>query len=192
MKFGEYLVKKGKIDECELENALKVQQKQHVILGVLATREGLLNKAQLGMILDHQRMNGGFFGEIAIELKLINKNDVTMLLDLQKKERDLLGDILVLYGVLSRDDMENELKSFHEIEGAKIEWDDKYSVSISIIDDEHKKFFGIIDKVIHAKEHKEDPSEINEVLLAMNNYALMHFKTEEAYMEEFNYPISNF
>ncbi len=188
MKFGEYLLGKGKIRESELEDAIKVQQKQHVILGVLAKREGLLNNAQLSMILDHQRINGGLFGELAIELKLLNKHDVTILLDLQEKERDLLGDILVLYGAISRDDMENELKRFHEIQGAKIEWDEKYSVGISIIDDEHKKFFGIINKVVHAKEHKEDPNEINEILLAMNNYALMHFKTEESYMEEFNFP----
>jgi len=134
MKFGEFLVAKGKIEERELEEAIKVQQENHVILGVLAIRESFLSSSQLGMILDHQRLNGGLFGEIAIELKLMDKDDVAKLLDLQKKERNLLGDILVLYGVLDRDDMENELKIFHEIEGAKIEWNDKYSTGISRID----------------------------------------------------------
>ncbi len=188
MKFGEFLVAKGKIEERELEEAIKVQQENHVILGVLAIRESFLNSSQLGMILDHQRLNGGLFGEIAIELKLIDKDDVAKLLDLQKKERNLLGDILVLYGVISRDDMENELKIFHEIEGAKIEWNDNYSTGISRIDSEHKKLFGIINKVIYAKEHKGDPEEIKEILVEMNNYALTHFKTEESYMEAFNYP----
>ncbi len=34
-----------------------------------------------------------------------------------------------------------------------LEWDDKYSVRISMIDEEHKKLFGILNKVIFAKEH---------------------------------------
>ena len=39
MRFGEYLILKGMIEESELEEALKVQQEDHVIMGVLATRE---------------------------------------------------------------------------------------------------------------------------------------------------------
>ena len=68
-----------------------------------------------------------------------------------------------------------------------LEWDDKYSVRISMIDEEHKKLFGILNKVIFAKEHKGNPEELWEVLSEMTNYALTHFKTEEAYMKEFNY-----
>jgi hemerythrin len=69
-----------------------------------------------------------------------------------------------------------------------IKWADNYSVGISIIDEEHKKLFGILNKVIVAKEHNGNPEELWEVLSEMTNYALTHFKTEEAYMEEFNYP----
>ncbi len=54
-----------------------------------------------------------------------------------KKKHDLFGDILVLYGVLSRDDMESELIKFHEIEGAKIEWEiNVKSLRILVVDDE--------------------------------------------------------
>jgi len=68
-----------------------------------------------------------------------------------------------------------------------IKWDDKYSVGISIIDEEHKKLIGILNKAIFAKEHNDNPEELREVLREMTNYALMHFKTEETYMKEFNY-----
>ncbi len=68
-----------------------------------------------------------------------------------------------------------------------LEWDDKYSVGISIIDEEHKKLFGILDKAIFAKEHNDNPEELREVLREMTNYALTHFRTEETYMKEFNY-----
>jgi hypothetical protein len=68
MRFGEYLIKKGRIEESELENALKLQKEKHITLGVLALRENLLSTKQVSTILDNQRENGGLFGEIAIEL----------------------------------------------------------------------------------------------------------------------------
>ena len=69
-----------------------------------------------------------------------------------------------------------------------IEWDDKYSIGISIIDEQHKKLFGIINRTIYAKENSNDIEELKEVLEEMTEYALEHFETEEAYMTMFNYP----
>ncbi len=69
-----------------------------------------------------------------------------------------------------------------------IEWEDKFSVGISMIDEEHKKLIGILNKVIFAKGHNNNPEELREVLRELTNYALTHFKTEEAYMKKFNYP----
>ena len=69
-----------------------------------------------------------------------------------------------------------------------IKWDDKYSVGIPIIDEEHKELIGILNKVFFAKEHNDNPEETREVLREMVTYALTHFKTEESYMKVFNYP----
>ena len=69
-----------------------------------------------------------------------------------------------------------------------LEWDDKYCVGISIIDEAHKGLFGIINKAIRAKEQSDNKKEFMEVLEEMTKYALGHFKTEEDYMREFNYP----
>jgi len=69
-----------------------------------------------------------------------------------------------------------------------IEWDDKYSVGISRIDDEHKQFIDIINMAIATKEHNDDPEELKEVLHRITMYAINHFATEETYMIEFNYP----
>lgn len=68
-----------------------------------------------------------------------------------------------------------------------IEWDDKYSMGISIIDEEHKQLIGIIDKAIAARQHSNNSKEIIEILNEMNNYAQPHFAEEEAYMVQFNY-----
>ncbi len=69
-----------------------------------------------------------------------------------------------------------------------LEWDDKYSIGISIIDEEHKKLFGILNKAISAKGHNGNPEELWEVLSEMTRYAHTHFKTEETFMKEFKYP----
>ena len=69
-----------------------------------------------------------------------------------------------------------------------IEWDDNYSMNISIIDKQHKELIDIINKAIAAKQHRNNPEEISEIIYDMTIYAQEHFKTEEAYMEKFNYP----
>ncbi len=75
-----------------------------------------------------------------------------------------------------------------------IEWDEKYSVGIPIIDEQHKKLINIINKAVvliinKATDiaHSNNPQEILEVLNQMTEYAKEHFATEEAYMYEFRY-----
>ncbi len=53
-----------------------------------------------------------------------------------------------------------------------IEWEDKFSVGISMIDEEHKTLIGILNKAIIAKEHNANTEEIKEVLREMNNYTI--------------------
>ena len=69
-----------------------------------------------------------------------------------------------------------------------IEWDDKYSVGISKIDDEHRQFIDIINMAIATNESSDNSGELREVLYRITKYALNHFSTEENYMIEFNYP----
>ena len=69
-----------------------------------------------------------------------------------------------------------------------IKWNNKYCVGISIIDEQHKKLFGFLNKTIDAREHGDNIEELKEVLEEMTAYAQEHFETEEAYMIEFDYP----
>ena len=69
-----------------------------------------------------------------------------------------------------------------------IEWDKNYSVGWSMIDAEHKQIIGLINKAISAKGSSDNQEELRAVLREITNYSLAHFKTEEAYMEKFNYP----
>jgi hemerythrin-like metal-binding protein len=72
-----------------------------------------------------------------------------------------------------------------------IKWNDKYSVNISLIDEQHKKLFELINKaniVNIVEELNNNTKDVLEILDEMTEYALMHFKTEERYMKEFNFP----
>ncbi len=68
------------------------------------------------------------------------------------------------------------------------EWNDKYSVNISMIDEEHKELIRIMNEAIVAKQHRSNLEEISKLLKELTMYALKHFSTEETYMVEFNYP----
>ncbi len=69
-----------------------------------------------------------------------------------------------------------------------IEWNDKYSVNISLIDEQHKKLFEIINKAIIATKHSKVTKDVLGILDEMTEYALKHFEIEERYMKEFNFP----
>ena len=69
-----------------------------------------------------------------------------------------------------------------------IEWDDKYCVGILRIDNDHKRYIDTLNKLILLKKNNETSEGIKQVLREMTNYVLIHFKTEETYMSEFNYP----
>ena len=86
--------------------------------------------------------------------------------------------------------METLAKGFDDKE--QIKWNNKYCVGISIIDEQHKKLFGFINKTIYAMEHSDSTEELTEelkeVLEEMINFAQEHFEAEENYMIEFDYP----
>ncbi len=45
------------------------------------------------------------------------------------------------------------------------EWEDKFSVGIPTIDEEHKKLIAILNNAIVAKEHNDNIEEIKDVLV---------------------------
>ena len=68
-----------------------------------------------------------------------------------------------------------------------IKWEDKYSVGMSVIDEEHKKFIDIINKATYVKQYDDSPRAISEILVELTAYALEHFKTEEFCMKYYKY-----
>ncbi len=68
-----------------------------------------------------------------------------------------------------------------------ITWDNKYSVSVTMIDEEHKKLIDIVNKATHVQKYDDSPGAISEILVEITAYALEHFKTEETYMKNYKY-----
>lgn len=68
-----------------------------------------------------------------------------------------------------------------------IKWKEDYSVRVSKIDEEHRKFLAIINDIIIAKQQHKEPEKVLEILREMTTYALNHFRTEEVYMLDFKY-----
>ncbi len=114
MKFGAYLLKKGKIKEGELANALKSQTDDFVIFGDMAINGEILTKEQVAAIMDNQRNQGGFFGDIAVKLGFLKEGEVENRLGIHDRKRYLIGEKLVHFGAISKEDMEAELKQFQD------------------------------------------------------------------------------
>ncbi|BEP29732.1 bacteriohemerythrin [Helicovermis profundi] len=71
-------------------------------------------------------------------------------------------------------------------------WDEKYSVGIEVIDQQHKKLFAIgeeiHDKIIKDScEEDECLVEALKVLEELKQYTVYHFTTEEELLKKYNY-----
>lgn len=68
-----------------------------------------------------------------------------------------------------------------------IKWENRFSVNVSKIDEEHKLLILIINKIIAAKQEDNKHERISDALNEMTAYALFHFKSEEEYMLRFDF-----
>lgn len=71
---------------------------------------------------------------------------------------------------------------------AAISWNEKYSVKVSSIDKQHQKLFDLINEFYDNLSNNSNNDLILNLVTGMGSYVDMHFKTEEKYMQEFNYP----
>lgn len=71
--------------------------------------------------------------------------------------------------------------------GDKLEWEEKYSVGIESIDNQHKKLFEAINKLIKVVSEYPKAEKLAPVVESILEYKKFHFATEEKYFREFNY-----
>ena len=69
-----------------------------------------------------------------------------------------------------------------------LKWKNEYSVGNTQIDLQHQKLFDLINQ-LEASTHASEFSEIAPMILTeLEQYALVHFETEEGYMRMIGYP----
>ena len=71
---------------------------------------------------------------------------------------------------------------------AYINWDDKYSVGISKIDEQHKKWIQYLNDLHDAMKSGKSKDIMNGLLNEMIQYTKTHFSLEEDYLKRYNYP----
>ncbi|MEJ2155357.1 MAG: bacteriohemerythrin [Desulfobacteraceae bacterium] len=71
----------------------------------------------------------------------------------------------------------------------KIKWTPDLSVGVSEIDEQHQKLYSIIDELIKAQKDVLDKKAILVILTQLVDYSDYHFRTEDNYMIENNYPL---
>ena len=69
-----------------------------------------------------------------------------------------------------------------------IKWEDKYSVNISMLDEEHKKIIDTINALTVAQQQNYTLDKVAEIINDIITYKKEHFKSEENYMIKFKYP----
>ena len=67
-----------------------------------------------------------------------------------------------------------------------ITWQDEYSVNVKEIDDQHKHFIGILNRLYMAIQ-ASDTAVLSPLIDELVAYATKHFATEEKYFDQFHY-----
>ena len=68
-------------------------------------------------------------------------------------------------------------------------WDDTYSVGNDEIDNQHKELINQLNKLYNLYLEKEI-GKMPEIITALKDYTNYHFKTEETFFRNFNYPLA--
>ena len=70
----------------------------------------------------------------------------------------------------------------------EMKWSDDFKIGISAVDSQHKRLFELIRELNDALQEGLKDSDIEKLLVALDQYKTRHFQLEEKYMRECEYP----
>ena len=70
---------------------------------------------------------------------------------------------------------------------ALINWNDRLSVNVKVIDEQHKKLVDMINDLHDAMKQRKGKEILNQILTSLIEYTAIHFKQEEGYLTKFGY-----
>ena len=68
-----------------------------------------------------------------------------------------------------------------------LEWEEKYSVGVEEINNQHKNLFKIINSLLDAIENNSAENNLGTIINGLIDYKIFHVATEEKYFKKFNY-----
>lgn len=71
---------------------------------------------------------------------------------------------------------------------ATIQWSERYSVGIPLIDRHHRMLIAFINGLGESMERGSDATQIGRILDELVTYTKMHFSYEEALFDQYGYP----
>lgn len=72
--------------------------------------------------------------------------------------------------------------------GNQLIWNERYNIGVEVIDREHKKLFGILNKLVDLRQQEEKSHWVcQEAVKFFKEHALQHFADEEEYMASIGY-----
>lgn len=66
-------------------------------------------------------------------------------------------------------------------------WDEKYSVGVQSIDNQHKEIFSILDRLYNSLKRGRVEIVLDQIIPELEDYIAHHFKTEEFFFDRFSY-----
>ncbi len=72
-----------------------------------------------------------------------------------------------------------------------LDWIEKYATGSGKVDDQHKKLFNMVNDFEELVRNKTAKDRFCEALRFLGDYVTIHFKTEEAIMDEFACPAAD-
>ena len=76
----------------------------------------------------------------------------------------------------------------NESQVEKFNWTDEFSVNSDVLDYEHQALLQIYSEMVDVVENNGSNLKMADLLSQLADYAMTHFRTEEAYMESISYP----
>jgi hemerythrin len=67
-------------------------------------------------------------------------------------------------------------------------WSDAYLLNVPDIDDQHLRFVGYVNALYDLRRKKCTPTEVARLISELQDYARLHFQTEERYFSMVHYP----
>lgn len=116
MFFGQYLLSKGAINREALIDAIERQRTTNLSLVELAVRDGCLEPRLAETILTRYRTSDARLEELCLEYGKIDREKLDELRQVQRSDWVRIGAALVAGGHLTRDQVEEHLSAFNEVQ----------------------------------------------------------------------------